>query len=136
MFGFTYIQLTYELIFFLEYLRCRERVPAPKNDTSSQNNDCEKRTVSTALQSSPGQSEGSENSIVGTQNGSNQANNSARSLLKSASISASKCVEVKNRNTEVLFLFFSCCSPFGYCRESDVFFLLLYNSNILFSVAF
>ncbi|XP_009799687.1 mitogen-activated protein kinase 9 isoform X1 [Nicotiana tabacum] len=78
----------------------RERVPAPKNDTSSQNNDCEKRTVSTTLQSPPGQSEGSENSVVGTQNGTNQANYSARSLLKSASISASKCVEVKRRNTE------------------------------------
>ncbi|KAJ8550880.1 hypothetical protein K7X08_000250 [Anisodus acutangulus] len=68
----------------------RERVPAPKDDTSSQNNDCEKRTVSTTLQSPPAQSEGSENSLVG----------SSRSLLKSASISASKCVVVKKRNTE------------------------------------
>lgn len=78
----------------------RERVPAPKDDTSSQNNDCEKRTVSTTLQSPPAQSEGSENSLVGMQNSANQANYSARSLLKSASISASKCVEVKRRNAE------------------------------------
>ncbi|XP_059286265.1 mitogen-activated protein kinase 9-like [Lycium ferocissimum] len=64
----------------------RERVPAPKDDASSQNNDCEKRTVSTTLQSPPALSEGSDHS--------------ARSLLKSASISASKCVVVKKRNTE------------------------------------
>ncbi|XP_060172690.1 mitogen-activated protein kinase 9-like [Lycium barbarum] len=64
----------------------RERVPAPKDDASSQNNDCEKRTVSTTLQSPPALSEGSDHS--------------ARSLLKSASISASKCVVVKKRNTQ------------------------------------
>ncbi|MCD7452153.1 Mitogen-activated protein kinase 9 [Datura stramonium] len=81
----------------------RERVPAPKDDASSQNIDFEKRTsasVASNLESPPGQSEGSENSDANVQNGPNKANYSARSLLKSASISASKCVVVKRRNTE------------------------------------
>ncbi|CAN4098285.1 unnamed protein product [Withania somnifera] len=79
----------------------RERVPAPKDETSSQNIDFEKRTsayVALALESPPGKSEGSENSDADMQNGSNKANYSAR-LLKNASISASKCVVVK-RTTE------------------------------------
>lgn len=87
----------------------RERVPAPKDETSSQNDDFEKRTsasVASTLQSPPGQSEGSENSDANMQNGPNKANYSARSLLKSASISASKCIEVKRRNTEVTFILF------------------------------
>lgn len=62
----------------------RERVPAPKAETSAaQENDCEKRTVSTTIESPR---EGSENAAA--QNGPS----SARSLLKSASISASKCI--------------------------------------------
>ncbi|KAK4375520.1 hypothetical protein RND71_006197 [Anisodus tanguticus] len=80
----------------------RERVPAPKDETSSQNIDFEKRTsasVASTLESPPGQSEGSENSDA-VQNGPNKANYSARSLLKSASMSASKCVVVKRRITE------------------------------------
>ncbi|KAL3366593.1 hypothetical protein AABB24_011342 [Solanum stoloniferum] len=81
----------------------RERVPAPKDETSSQNIDFEKRTstsVASTLESPPGQSEGSEYSDANVQNGPNKANYSARSLLKSASISASKCVVVKRRNAE------------------------------------
>ncbi|KAL3512187.1 hypothetical protein ACH5RR_024904 [Cinchona calisaya] len=75
----------------------RERVPAPKDDTNSQNYDIEKRStasVATTLQSPPGQSEGSENSNGILQNGPCIG---VRSLLKSASISASKCVEVKGK---------------------------------------
>ncbi|KAK4719349.1 hypothetical protein R3W88_017687 [Solanum pinnatisectum] len=82
----------------------RERVPAPKDETSSQNIDFEKRTsasVASTLESPPGQSEGSEFSDANVQNGPNKANYSARSLLKSASISASKCVVVKRRNAEI-----------------------------------
>ncbi|KAL6973617.1 Mitogen-activated protein kinase 9 [Sarracenia purpurea var. burkii] len=78
----------------------RERVFAPKNETISQNNDFEKRTaasVATTLQSPPKQSEESENANTNAQNGASKPNYSARSLLKSASISASKCVVVKGR---------------------------------------
>uniref|UniRef100_A0A5B7AB72 mitogen-activated protein kinase n=1 Tax=Davidia involucrata TaxID=16924 RepID=A0A5B7AB72_DAVIN len=76
----------------------RERVPAPKDETTAQNNDFEKRTaasVATTLESPPKQSEGSEN--ANAQNGPSKPNYSGRSLLKSASISASKCVVVKGR---------------------------------------
>ncbi|KAK6127656.1 hypothetical protein DH2020_038606 [Rehmannia glutinosa] len=68
----------------------RERVPAPKDD-EVKDNDFEKRTsasVATTLESPPREGEGSEN-----MNG----NYSARSLLKSASISASKCIGVKQK---------------------------------------
>ncbi|KAA8541337.1 hypothetical protein F0562_025300 [Nyssa sinensis] len=76
----------------------RERVPAPKDETTAQNNDFEKRTaasVATTLESPPNPSEGSENASI--QNGTNKPNYSGRSLLKSASISGSKCVVVKGR---------------------------------------
>ncbi|PIN14164.1 Mitogen-activated protein kinase [Handroanthus impetiginosus] len=72
----------------------RERVPSPKDEASKQN-DFEKRTsasVATTLESPPREGEGSEN-ING--NGQNKRNYGARSLLKSASISASKCIGVK-----------------------------------------
>ncbi|PIN14165.1 Mitogen-activated protein kinase [Handroanthus impetiginosus] len=72
----------------------RERVPAPKDEASKQN-DFEKRTsasVATTLESPPREGEGSENINA---NGQNKGNYSARSLLKSASISASKCIGVK-----------------------------------------
>ncbi|KAL3529193.1 hypothetical protein ACH5RR_008515 [Cinchona calisaya] len=75
----------------------RERIPAPKDDTNTANNEFEKRStafVATTLQSPPGQSEGSESLNGIMQNGPNIG---ARSLLKSASISASKCIEVKAR---------------------------------------
>ncbi|KAL3818623.1 hypothetical protein ACJIZ3_004528 [Penstemon smallii] len=67
----------------------RERVPAPK-DEAVEENDFEKRTsasVATTLQSPPKEGEGSEN----------KGNYSARSLLKSASISGSKCIGVKEK---------------------------------------
>ncbi|KAL9372373.1 hypothetical protein Peur_034617 [Populus x canadensis] len=79
----------------------RERVPAPKDETSARNTDIiEGRTaasVATSLQSLPGsqQPDGSEDATAAAQNGSSKPNYSNRSLLKSASISASKCVVVK-----------------------------------------
>ncbi|KAF8399001.1 hypothetical protein HHK36_014868 [Tetracentron sinense] len=87
-------------------LPCPERVCAPKDEAADQNNDFEKRTAvsvaCTTLQS-PLRSqytEGPENANSDTsvmQNGPSKPNYSARSLLKSASISASKCVVVKGR---------------------------------------
>ncbi|XP_027343887.1 mitogen-activated protein kinase 9-like [Abrus precatorius] len=71
----------------------RERVCAPK-DENNQNNDFERPTGSN-LQSPPG------SEVTDAQNGTSKPNCSARSLLKSASISASKCIEVKrNKDPE------------------------------------
>ncbi|GFS32345.1 MAP kinase 9 [Actinidia rufa] len=78
----------------------RERVCVPKDETTLENNDFEKRTaasVATTLQSPPKESEGSEYANTNAQNGLSKPNYSARSLLKSASISGSKCVVVKER---------------------------------------
>ncbi|KAF3437194.1 hypothetical protein FNV43_RR19947 [Rhamnella rubrinervis] len=76
----------------------RERVNAPKDENGNQNNDFERRTaasVATTLESPPKESDCSENSNTAAQNGPNKPNYSGRSLLKSASISASKCIGVK-----------------------------------------
>ncbi|GMP32946.1 hypothetical protein CsSME_00006478 [Camellia sinensis var. sinensis] len=73
----------------------RERVCVPKDEATSQNNDFEVRTtasVATTLKSPP-----SENANTDAQNGPSKPNYSARSLLKSASISASKCIGAKGR---------------------------------------
>ena len=84
---------SYALI--MEYHLFRERVPAPK-DEAGQNNDFERRTteaVATTLHS-PDETEAA-------QNGPNQVG--SRSLLKSASISASKCVgDIQSRDPEVM----------------------------------
>ncbi|KAK6261443.1 hypothetical protein QUC31_007259 [Theobroma cacao] len=78
----------------------RERVPAPKDENAVQNNDFERRTaasVATSLNSPPSSLDGSENTNAEGQNGPSKPNYSTRSLLKSASISASKCVVVKEK---------------------------------------
>lgn len=81
---------------------CRERVPAPKEENGSNNHEVENHrsaaSLATTLESPPkSQQEGSD-----YRNGTSQTGYSARSLLKSASISASKCIGVKQRDkTEV-----------------------------------
>lgn len=85
----------------------RERVCAPKDETANSENEIERRTaasVATSLESPPTlqQCDNAENANVGLQNGPSKPNYSARCLLKSASISASKCVGVKaSINSEV-----------------------------------
>ncbi|KAF6159223.1 hypothetical protein GIB67_031994 [Kingdonia uniflora] len=84
----------------------RERVPAPKDEQVDQNNNFEKRTgasiVSSTLenpsgsQQNKGFSDGNRNALD-VQSGINKENYSARSLLKSANISGSKCAVVKRR---------------------------------------
>ncbi|XP_058088798.1 mitogen-activated protein kinase 9-like isoform X2 [Magnolia sinica] len=84
----------------------RERVCASKDDIADQSNGFEKRTAAsvarTTLQSPPrfNQSEGLEHAhkdASTTENGPSKPDNSAHGLLKSASISASKCVVVNGR---------------------------------------
>ncbi|KAK2971841.1 hypothetical protein RJ640_014975, partial [Escallonia rubra] len=77
----------------------RERVPGPKSESGEQTSEVEKRAaaaVATTLQSPPGHSDRFENADA--QNGQSKPNYSARSLLKSASISASKCIGTKERS--------------------------------------
>ncbi|RZS18027.1 hypothetical protein BHM03_00050262 [Ensete ventricosum] len=84
----------------------RERVCATKVETGDQNNDCEIRTsesvARTTLQSPPRLQQGVSDHVSATENGSIKSNSSTRSLLKSASISASKCIVANgNRDAEV-----------------------------------
>ncbi|KAJ9676842.1 hypothetical protein PVL29_022044 [Vitis rotundifolia] len=75
----------------------RERVCAPINEAADENKEFEKRSaasVATTLESPP-KAEGLEKGNV--ENGPSKPNHSARSLLKSASISASKCIGVKEQ---------------------------------------
>ncbi|XP_077219588.1 mitogen-activated protein kinase 9-like isoform X2 [Tasmannia lanceolata] len=78
----------------------RERVCTSKDDGADQENSFEKRTsayVRTTLQSPPRSQQGVGSDPSATEKGPNKPNYIARSLLKSASISASKCVVVKSR---------------------------------------
>ncbi|KAL5545000.1 hypothetical protein UlMin_008784 [Ulmus minor] len=82
----------------------RERVCAPKEETDEQNNDFERRTaasVASTLDSPRSQQpDGSGNGNIDVQTGAGKPNYIVRSLLKSASISASKCVGVKKNDLE------------------------------------
>ncbi|XP_047338076.1 mitogen-activated protein kinase 9-like [Impatiens glandulifera] len=72
----------------------RERVCAPKDENAPDSNDLEGRTaafVASTIQSP-------EIGDVVSPSGQNQANYSNRSLMKSASISASKCIGVQSNN--------------------------------------
>ncbi|WOK93356.1 mitogen-activated protein kinase 9-like [Canna indica] len=79
----------------------RERVCVPKVETADQNNDFEKRTAEsvarTTLQSPPRSQQGVPDHSSAAENGLNKPNSNSKSLLKSASISASKCVVVKGK---------------------------------------
>ena len=84
----------------------RERVCAPITETGDENAEFEKRSaisVATTLESPP-KTEGLEKGNV--ENGPSKPNHSARSLLKSASISASKCIGVKEqKDIEVMYIY-------------------------------
>ena len=78
----------------------RERVCAPTNEVVDENKEFEKRHaayVTTTLES-PSKVEGLEKGNV--ENGLSKPNHSVHSLLKSTSISASKCIGVKEQKDE------------------------------------
>ncbi|CAL9064446.1 unnamed protein product [Musa banksii] len=81
----------------------RERVCATKVEIAGQNKDFEKRTAEsvarTTLQSPPKLQQEPDQASA-TENGLNKPDSSTRSLLKSASISASKCVVKGKGDTE------------------------------------
>ncbi|OAY78217.1 Mitogen-activated protein kinase 9, partial [Ananas comosus] len=91
----------------------RERVCANKDDASDKSDDFEKRTADsvarTTLESPTRLQQGERSDHPSVTDGLSKPNYSARSLLKSASISASKCVVVKGkRDNEVTKLHYNC----------------------------
>ncbi|XP_008810980.1 mitogen-activated protein kinase 9-like [Phoenix dactylifera] len=79
----------------------RERVGANKDEIPDQNNDFEKQSADSVargtLESLPKSQQSERLDHASVTDGTNRPNYNARSLLKSASISASKCVVVKGR---------------------------------------
>ena len=106
----------------------RERVCAPINEAADENKEFEKRSaasVATTLESPP-KAEGLEKGNV--ENGPSKPNQSARSLLKSASISASKCIGVKEqKDVEVSYmaLHISCCFSFCFAIHGNCWWIIV-----------
>lgn len=90
----------------------RERVSAPKDETTSDDSDQAVASVATTLESPPKQCQGSDIANINLQNGLNKPNYSARSLLKSASISASKCIGVQARKDPEVICCIKCSLMF------------------------
>lgn len=101
------------------FLFFRERVPAPKEEANIQET---ADSVASTLHSPPGQSDGTDNADAN--DGTTKANYSARSLLKSASISASKCIGVQPRKEAEVSLQFFFFLHFLACVLSNFFGLL------------
>ncbi|KAL9239018.1 hypothetical protein vseg_013377 [Gypsophila vaccaria] len=74
----------------------RERVPAPK-ENANENNAIEGQAVARSALESPSGPIGDGLESGASQNGQSKPNYSARSLLKSASISGSKCIGVQSK---------------------------------------
>lgn len=80
----------------------RERVYPPKEETGGQNDEADKQsTTSEGYPRKTDQHNVLENTNANPQGGQSQTNSSPRSFLKSASISASKCVSGQGTETEV-----------------------------------
>lgn len=79
----------------------RERVCSPKDEVPDHNNDFEKRSAAsiarTTSESPPASCMKGPECMCGAESDLSKPNGSARCLLKSASISASKCMAVKSR---------------------------------------
>lgn len=67
------------------WLCCRERVPAPNGETAEESSDVEKRAAAAVA------------STLESEEADNGGGYSARNLMKSASISGSKCIGVQSK---------------------------------------